>query len=108
MSTKSGCSKCIGFDALGGKFQLPAMAWVVGYCFAVSTLCSLTILAQDRENGLVDEAAFLQCGVTAHRGNSGSYPENTLPTFTSAIALGVDWMECDIFKTRDGKISNNY
>jgi len=104
MSTKSRWGKRIGFYALEGKFQIPALAWVVGYWFAFSTLGSLTILAQDRENGLVDEAAIPHRGVTAHRGNSGSYPENTLPAFASAIALGVDWMECDIFKTKDGKI----
>ena len=43
-------------------------------------------------------------GVTAHRGNSGEYPENTIPAFESAIALGVDWAELDIHLTKDGKI----
>ena len=97
MSTKSRWGKRIGLYAT-----------MVGYWFAFSfsTLGSLTILAQDRENGPLDEAAVPHPGggVTAHRGNSGSYPENTLPAFASAIALGVDWMECDIFKTKDGKI----
>ena len=43
-------------------------------------------------------------GVTAHRGNSGEHPENTLPAFESAIALGVDWAELDIHRTKDGKV----
>lgn len=43
-------------------------------------------------------------GVTAHRGNSSKYPENTMRAFQSAIDLKVDWMECDIQKTKDGKI----
>jgi glycerophosphoryl diester phosphodiesterase len=45
-----------------------------------------------------------QNGVTAHRGYSGAYPENTLAAFENAIALGVDWLECDIFLTADDQI----
>lgn len=41
-------------------------------------------------------------GITAHRGNSGEFPENTLPAFESAIAMGVDWAELDVHMTRDG------
>jgi glycerophosphoryl diester phosphodiesterase len=43
-------------------------------------------------------------GVTAHRGNSGEYPENSIPAFRSAARLGVDWIETDIFKTSDNRI----
>src|SRR5690606_36566058 len=43
-------------------------------------------------------------GVTAHRGNSWDFPENTLPAFESAIALGVDWAELDVHLTKDGKL----
>jgi glycerophosphoryl diester phosphodiesterase len=32
---------------------------------------------------------------TAHRGFSGRYPENTLPAFLAAVALGVDLLEFD-------------
>ncbi len=48
--------------------------------------------------------SFLNNGVTAHRGDSGSYPQNTLPAFESALALGVDWIEIDIFMTLDNQI----
>ena len=48
--------------------------------------------------------SFLTNGVTAHRGNSGAYPENTMPAFASGIAIGADWIELDIFKTKDGKL----
>ena len=40
--------------------------------------------------------------VTAHRGFSGRYPENTLPTFLAAVALGVDLLEFDLRGTKDG------
>ncbi|HBJ35818.1 MAG TPA: hypothetical protein DDZ51_13940 [Planctomycetaceae bacterium] len=47
---------------------------------------------------------FLKNGVTAHRGNSGDFPENTLPAFKSGIESGVDWIELDLFRTKDGKL----
>ena len=47
---------------------------------------------------------FLANGVTAHRGNSAEYPENTIPAFRSGIELGADWIELDVFRTRDGKL----
>lgn len=43
-------------------------------------------------------------GVTAHRGNSAEFPENTLPAFQSGIAAGADWIELDIHRTRDGRL----
>ena len=47
---------------------------------------------------------FLRNGVTAHRGNSGEFPENTMPAFRSGIEIGADWLELDIFRTKDGKL----
>lgn len=47
---------------------------------------------------------FLSNGVTAHRGNSAEYPENTMPAFQSALSLDVDWIELDIYQTKDGQI----
>lgn len=47
---------------------------------------------------------FLHNGVTAHRGNSGEFPENTLPAFRSGIEAGADWIELDIFSTRDRQL----
>src|SRR5690606_20964240 len=49
-------------------------------------------------------ASFLNNGVTAHRGNSGEHPENTIPALASGIELGADWIELDIFRTKDGKL----
>ncbi|MDR2439920.1 MAG: glycerophosphodiester phosphodiesterase [Planctomycetaceae bacterium] len=47
-------------------------------------------------------------GVTAHRGNSGEYPENTLAAFESAILLGADWIELDVLRTKDGYVVVNH
>lgn len=48
--------------------------------------------------------AFLYNGVTAHRGYSSKYPENTRLAFERAIEAGVDWIETDIHRTGDGVI----
>jgi len=42
--------------------------------------------------------------VTAHRGFSGSHPENTLTAFTKAVEAGVDIVEFDVRETRDGRL----
>lgn len=44
-------------------------------------------------------------GVTAHRGNSGDQPENTMPAFQSGIETGCDWLELDVYRTKDGKLA---
>ena len=40
----------------------------------------------------------------AHRGASGSAPENTLSAFRKALAIGVDAVELDLHGTKDGEI----
>ena len=42
--------------------------------------------------------------VAAHRGFSEKYPENTMPAFRAAIALGVDQIETDVRITKDGEL----
>lgn len=42
--------------------------------------------------------------VTAHRGASLYYPENTMSAFIGAKKLGADWVELDVQQTKDGKI----
>ncbi len=42
--------------------------------------------------------------VTAHRGFSGQYPENTLLAFTKALERGVDIIEFDVRETSDGAL----
>lgn len=42
--------------------------------------------------------------ITAHRGASAYYPENTLPAFEGAKKLGADWVELDVQQSKDGKI----
>jgi glycerophosphoryl diester phosphodiesterase len=42
--------------------------------------------------------------VIGHRGNAAHAPENTLASFRSAVALGVDALELDVHLTADGRV----
>ena len=42
--------------------------------------------------------------VTAHRGASIMYPENTMRSFVGAKELGADWIELDVQQTKDNNI----
>ncbi len=73
--------------------------------FSFCAGCSAFLLAQDAPLSAAPRAmSFLSNGVTAHRGNSGEFVENTIPAFVSGIELGVDWLELDIFRTKDGML----
>jgi glycerophosphoryl diester phosphodiesterase len=42
--------------------------------------------------------------VIAHRGASGTLPENTLPAYEEAVAQRADMIEIDLHRTRDGAV----
>ena len=42
--------------------------------------------------------------ITAHRGSSALYPENTMAAFRGAKAMGADWIELDVQQTKDGEV----
>lgn len=42
--------------------------------------------------------------ITAHRGASVKYPENTMAAFRGAKKLGADWIELDVQQTKDKQI----
>jgi glycerophosphoryl diester phosphodiesterase len=58
------------------------------------------------EGPIPDHLFFNQGGVAviAHRGGRGLWPENTLYAFKHALDLGVDVLEMDLRRTRDGAL----
>lgn len=69
------------------------------HLFALTALAALVALAAP------PQSSFLRNGVTAHRGNSGECPENTIRAFQSAIDVGADWIELDVYLTKDRQLA---
>ena len=42
--------------------------------------------------------------IFAHRGSSGTHPENTLPAFAEAVRVNADGIELDVHLTEDGEL----
>ena len=42
--------------------------------------------------------------VAGHRGLSARYPENTMPSFRAALEAGLDMIEMDVHRTKDGQL----
>ena len=45
---------------------------------------------------------FPEPRIFAHRGNAAHFPENTIPSFRSAVEIGADVIETDVQRSRDG------
>ncbi|MCK5802142.1 MAG: hypothetical protein KAI66_04890 [Lentisphaeria bacterium] len=45
---------------------------------------------------------FLYNGITAFRGSSDAFPENTMAAYEEALSAGADWLQIDIRQTADG------
>ncbi len=74
--------------------------------FIVITLFSGTMLTYSIYNGNFhfNIEHMRATEVTAHRGASAYFPENTLVAFFGAKDLGADWIELDVQQTNDKKL----
>lgn len=80
-------------------------SWIRNRLWPLLTLLFGYTLAQPLASGQdLPTNPFLNNGVTAHRGFSTAYPENTIRAFEAALEVGADWLECDIFMTKDQKL----
>ena len=72
----------------------------------VLAIISLTVLAEDRAEKLRENLFHNPKYVTvvAHRGDWRNHPENSLPAFQSCIEMGVDMIEIDLQRTKDGEL----
>lgn len=73
------------------------LALVIGGVLVVGWLTSTGKL-----NPPIEDVHTLE--ITAHRGASALYPENTMAAFRGALELGADWVELDVQQTMDGQI----
>lgn len=73
------------------------LALITGGVLAVGWLVNTGML-----NPPVEDVHTME--ITAHRGASALYPENTMAAFRAARELGADWVELDVQQTRDGQI----
>ena len=70
--------------------------------FRLAALAALAAILFAFTGGIWPEAAPTQ--VIAHRGANIYAPENTLPAYEKAIALGADGVETDVLMTADGVV----
>lgn len=74
--------------------------WVAGGLAVAIMLLSSQAYARDKKPG----AATPRIAVIAHRGGAMNRPENTMPAFRHADALGVEIVEFDMEMTADDRI----
>lgn len=76
------------------------------FLLVILTIFFLTILAEDRSDKLRDNLFNNPKYVTivAHRGDWRNHPENSIPAFQSCIDMGIDMIEIDIQRTKDGQL----
>lgn len=68
----------------------------------VSTINKLPQTGADSSKALKEK---YHLSLSAHRGSSILAPENTLATFRTVLAMGVDYIEIDVRTTKDGQLS---
>lgn len=73
---------------------------------AILTIFSSCIFAEERSDKLRDNLFHNPKYVTivAHRGDWRNHPENSIPAFQSCIDKGIDMIEIDIQRTKDGQL----
>ena len=71
------------------------------------TLIAISAVAQDRVSRIREK--LLNCDyssviVASHRGDWRNFPENSLEAIDNAIKMGVDIVELDVQRTKDGQL----
>lgn len=52
----------------------------------------------------INSSRASRVGITAHRGDQASAPENTIPAFEAAIDYGANFIELDVTQCKDGQL----
>lgn len=101
------------FRDLDNAYRITNTRWVKKiymYRKRIITLSIVVVIGVNFAYNFADRRGVLHMGldnpveVTAHRGYSAVYPENTIPAFKGAIQVGADWAELDVQQTADGEV----
>lgn len=91
-----------GQESIKGGRIVHVTEWLL---FVLSVACCSLYMYGLYNNKINIQAEYVHTmAVTAHRGASRNYPENTMAAFKGAKKLGADWIELDIQQSRDGQI----
>lgn len=101
------------FRDLDNAYRITNTRWVKKiymYRKRIIALSIVVVIGVNFAYNFADRRGVLHMGlgnpveVTAHRGYSAAYPENTIPAFKGAIRVGADWAELDVQQTADGEV----
>lgn len=101
------------FRDLDNAYRVTNTRWVKKiymYRKRIIALSIVVVIGVNFAYNFADRRGVLHMGlgnpveVTAHRGYSAAYPENTIPVFKGAIQVGADWAELDVQQTADGEV----
>ena len=101
------------FRDLDNAYRITNTIWVKKiymYRKRIIALSIVVVIGVNFAYNFADRRGVLHMGlgnpveVTAHRGYSAAYPENTIPAFKGAIQVGADWAELDVQQTADGEV----
>lgn len=89
-----------GLDNKNSKMKLAlAIVWII------TILCGSLLTYQVLSGKANLNIEFIRnMEITAHRGASSKYPENTMSAFIGAKDLGADWIELDVQQSKDKQI----
>ena len=101
------------FRDLDNAYRITNTRWVKKiymYRKRIIALSIVVVIGVNFAYNFADRRGVLHMGldnpveVTAHRGYSAVYPENTISAFKGAIQVGADWAELDVQQTADGEV----
>lgn len=101
------------FRNLDNAYRLTKTGWakkLYQYRKRIIAISIVVVIGVNFAYAFADKQGVLHMGldnpveVTAHRGYSTVYPENTIPAFKGAIEVDADWVELDVQQTADGEV----
>lgn len=91
------------YNKKGFSVRLLRGVYVIASCIVLVASFGLGyLLCSGKLNPQIEYIRTME--ITAHRGASAFYPENTMAAFRGAKELGADWIELDVQQCKDGQI----